>query len=337
MVYYGPWRQSADYERSVFRASIDQAGDGLTTRWAYAFTEEILATTGTPAEQGTVDSVAGSVAEQAGEVDPGSPALRPAGSLRTGLSRFTTGSPPVQHVRYEAISQHAPLAFSTWGNPGAADAAIPLAIPAAQWPAGAVSYERETGLSTAIRAVLHLEWENRDFDETVNPPVVPAGDYVHQLRSTTGSFSAWTAPYRRDRLVSWGGGSGPVLLEIPRVTPGQHVPTDLDCTPEMFGNPEDGFVVLAHTMRLLTLPPITDLMADHQLGYSIGGLSADNVAMTYTLRPPRHRFVFERAPSPPITRVHPRDDGRGTAAAARVWPPARSQQGGSRVGPGSYR
>lgn len=38
----------------------------------------------------------------------------------------------------------------------------------------------------------------------------------------------------------------------------------------------------------------------------------------------------------PPSRVLPRDDGRLTASAGRVWPPPKSRQGSARGGPGSY-
>lgn len=52
--------------------------------------------------------------------------------------------------------------------------------------------------------------------------------------------------------------------------------------------------------------------------------------------PPRYRAVYARRPELPPLRQFPRDDGRGASAGTRIWPPPRSQQGSSRVGPGSY-
>lgn len=48
------------------------------------------------------------------------------------------------------------------------------------------------------------------------------------------------------------------------------------------------------------------------------------------------QLLAEFARTLPPARLFPRDDGLGMSAGTRVWPPPKSQQGSSRVGPGSY-
>jgi hypothetical protein len=63
-------------------------------------------------------------------------------------------------------------------------------------------------------------------------------------------------------------------------------------------------------------------------GWSGTDVSESNpygVAVKVTLRSPRYRWVWE-APATPVTRQHPRDDGRGLSAGPRLYPASKAQR-----------
>jgi hypothetical protein len=117
-------------------------------------------------------------------------------------------------------------------------------------------------------------------------------------------------------------------------------PEPVDITPYLNG--PEGMFVYATWLRpagVLWLPGGDSSVEGHVYANpvrQVAGSWGARFDVSYTLRPGRHRFIYEHAPRTPIGRVYPRDDGLGTSSAGRVWPPPTSQQGSGRVGPGSY-
>lgn len=115
--------------------------------------------------------------------------------------------------------------------------------------------------------------------------------------------------------------------------------TPLDLTGLTFG--DDGWVALVawvHIGQFPTADPSGNNFGA-ELGASDWGGSPDlgeEPPVTYTLQPPRYRYVFADVPGLPPTRVLPRNDGLLSASGRRVWPPPTSGQGSNRRGPGSY-
>lgn len=198
------------------------------------------------------------------------------------------------------------------------------------WPDGAVGVEIEPGPIILEDIVFGpAEWT-----PTGDDPNVPPDIYVRLWRENEGVEDGWWPSGTAGNNLEPDPG---FITEWPRLRQPEWAPgagiTDAvslrDWVPDIIG---DG--VTSHL-------GVTYMMHDW-IATGIGGNTASKT-VGGTVNLPQWQFYFRSRPyryvyqgAPPITRVHPRDDGRGTAAAARVYPPPRSQQGGCRVGPGSY-
>lgn len=72
---------------------------------------------------------------------------------------------------------------------------------------------------------------------------------------------------------------------------------------------------------------------EHTLGRSV---QLTGTETTFTITPPRHRYLFDSVPAKPILRVYPRTDGRGASTTQRVYPQDRAQQASNRVSGNTY-
>lgn len=123
-------------------------------------------------------------------------------------------------------------------------------------------------------------------------------------------------------------------------------PSDLPTTAQQRFSADGGFatwtidplgdqrVTLAHDFVADGVLPVDHPGTSEKWSYDVAALT-----VTAEMIVPAFRYVFtepQGTPELPPARLFPRDDGRGMSAGPRVWPPPKSQQGSSRVGPGSY-
>lgn len=348
MVTYGPWLQAPDFQRTPpALLSLDRSAlDNLDTSVESRVFREGGPYTGSQAE---VDAVVAASADSGWLDDPDRvPLFDPFLGYPVLFRLNRIGVPHLDGESvYSAQRRFDPVPFTAWApDPDAGPWPSPVnsnpGVDAPEWPSGAITYEYEEPYATAVASSVRVSVTPTDFDDTnIGTTVMHNGDGVQQIRATTGTFAPdnpATYPERSEKLVGFDGRQAQhtgVLLDEYPTTRGVAVERTVDTTSAMFGGPHDGFVVLMGSYRVDRVPTIHVDDIDGQgfgMGVGNGGISE----ITYTLRPARHRFVFARRPGLPPTRVFPRDDGLAASAGPRVWPPPKSQQGGGRVGPGSY-
>lgn len=177
-------------------------------------------------------------------------------------------------------------------------------------PADALTRQYEGADATVLSASLEYFFQEQsvDYGGPDDPDVVP-------LVSATHYYGPVEVEFPGDYVGYWDGLDLTDLMEDP------------DGRVELpWGTRKDGTLV-SHYTPLIDIAVAATFQVD---------------AVTYILRPPRVRYLLvgettpTRRPVLPPTRVFPRDDGLGASAGLRVWPPPKSQQGSSRIGPGSY-
>lgn len=345
MVTYGPWLQGGDYQR-VPGGGYLQDDQRLTNRWTSVSTSEPRI--GQSAAYLKVLEMVNASADSGWPGD-GGPYTLPGPWVST-LNHpllfemdVTGGAGPGDFI-YQCQRRFAPYSFTAW-NPATEAGPWPTPananplIPFAEWPAGALGYEYEQPHATVLSATVHIHYVGVDFDDSHGATTMHDGDGVQQVRQATGVYEASAEgvnisdPDRMDMLVGFDGRetlhNGQLLDETPSFR-NMDITRDVSVTPG--GRPHDGHIVVMGSYRVDRVPTMN--MATDERGFGMGAVIFPTC--TYTFRPARHRFIFERAQGLPPVRVFPRDDGLAASAGPRVWPPPKSQQGGSRVGPGSY-
>lgn len=338
----GPWQQGPDYTREVGSfvdpvgwstkqgsaqtlALGDDPGNTLTAPYPVPGPETWLQSPPT----GSLEIGGGS----SGDSDAGG-----------GRRNFPTGA--FARTTYTGVTSAIIYPFSAWGwlsgTLTRVNSLVP--VPRSEWPDGALSVEYDgqptvlgaTWVYSATSTFADYSTGSRADVEGAEPirvtgyrdPTPEAGYFGPP--ETPATLELWNA-----RLTVTGQASeaGDVVL-LPAQPYGTVLTGEVDVTPYLWGGPRDGFLWLVSRYSGGGLPDPIEPFATNQLGVTLGYSTSSTVR--YLLRPPPHRFVF---PVPKVlspARVFPRDDGRLTASAARVWPPPRSQQGSSRVGPGGY-
>lgn len=215
-------------------------------------------------------------------------------------------------------------------------------------PPGAVGFERAPGLPTVVGAAA---------TPTITHAATLSGLWfvlMYALQPNPGmSVNTTAAP---PALVSWNAGaafdaaitgydaSGNPILDPavaaqvasfpPRPDGTVESMSLIDVTGQMFGG-DDACLAWVFWTRFPALPALSDPLGVGTSGRA--GAVDPFVSITWTLRPPLHRFIYADQPRPRITRVYPRDDGLGTSTATRLHPIPASRQGSNRSGPGSYQ
>lgn len=243
--------------------------------------------------------------------------------------------PPL--ARYRAWRTFLPIDFSAWE--------LNLLGQPPDMPANAIGWEWEGGVarSTVVSARMELRLKSYfavDYGGIPEDaqPMLDGDSTVHWIIGDAGEWGI----VDRDagdsvELMLWGADTDAVGLEM--ATLGQ---TALGTT---FDLSLDLPIFNAYDGRVWVLPTITIHSIPSYLTESAGGVPTSRSAswgyrhrefpqVVYTLHPPRHRWIL--AGDYDFLRVFPRDDHLGTASAARVWPPPRSEQGSNRRGPASY-
>lgn len=201
------------------------------------------------------------------------------------------------------------------------------------WPDGAIGYEYENPLSEAVGATLRgFEFLRLNWDSTVGAPIV-GGDWQTRLagyRDIPTSGDIATVDYQAlDGLEA-----GTIFTaDRGTGTPGSEFDTsavagDLDVSSYLYGDPTDGYLVFTTLIDMLDAPVPANMLHDNE-GVAFGAIIYGNIHLIYTLRPPRHRFLFAGMPS---RRKWPREDGLA-GSVRRHWPPPNTRQGsGRRIG-----
>lgn len=235
--------------------------------------------------------------------------------------------------------------FSAWGVDASSTRVNSLVpIPHAQWPEDALGVEYD-GEPTVVGATWVYSATSTYADYSTGARQTVQGALPWRIigyRNPTTDAGYFGPPATPDTLKFWNarltvlGQASEVgdVVQLPAWPYGTVLTGEVDVTPYLWGGPRDGFLWLVSRYSGSSIPDPRDSRATNQLGVTLGYSTASMVR--YLLRPPPHRFIF---PVPKVlspARVFPRDDGLLTASAARVWPPPRSLQGSSRIGPGSY-
>lgn len=317
--YYGDWQQGPDYTRTQLT--------GLTAGWEMQGARDQQTGPAFSYDGGLWNAAVGSAANPTGFGPEVLGAAQVTGSYDPEFGGVSTYNATAGCL-LRAVSAH--QARQSWPRP-------PL-------PDDAVDVEWEAPGSTVVKAVaapgffhrsqtgggawavllwaLRADGPGLDVDLSADPPVLATPWHAGQAFTAAGDLTA-PDPSVAALVAAW----------PPRADGTPEPVKPLDVTAHLAG--DDAVLALLVWVRVDAIPAPQAGSPGANLGATVGAYDwFANV--TWTLRPPRHRFVYERVPQPPITRVHPRDDGRGTSAAGRVWPPPRSQQGSPRVGPGSY-
>ena len=325
MATYGPWIQGPDFNASVSVATITRYTDPTYTHAEWEVRPD-------PAiDQAQVDAVI--VASEDAWVS-GRPTV-----LNTQLEVAVDHWPgsiffPEPYTRYAAYRHVWPLPVTAWAVNEA-----PW-IPEDERPPGAITYDYEGRLpGTVARCEVlaaDLAWTvvSGDGERNVGPD---AGSSTATW-SVTDSGVWSTAADGTPSLVAWGADTdavGTALASLPDSPAGTEV--ELSASAPVF-NTADGRMVLFATIDVSEPPPWPQINGASRGVFGYRFKSDSVVTATYTLRPPRHRFIFPDGLSVPYLRVYPRDDQLGAVSAGRVWPPSRSEQGSSagRIGPNAY-
>lgn len=188
------------------------------------------------------------------------------------------------------------------------------------WPPGAATYEYEDDHATPVGALLHIVAD------------VTATDNTNEATGVSTSANAVVT-------IKAFGTSGFVTLDSFGVSHGTSVDNEYDLTP--FMDPVDGHVLVRDEIAKgewsYVDPYFTDEpgleTGDGLISLAFGVVvSPENPVLTYTLRPPRHRFLYlepQMFASPPC-RLYPRDDNLGNTP--RLFPPPTTRQRSPRVG-----
>lgn len=210
-----------------------------------------------------------------------------------------------------------------------------VGIPESDWPDGAVGYE--------MRGT-YDEWEAAGFADP--PPVTFTGFTLYSILSDALSGAAAgtqaVAHIRRFNPAEAGNEVWPdSTLRVATPSVGG---TRFENTDPPLALPhavlQESLRVPDTSLQMLFQPkPVADGMWPGTTGvgattWGIGNVQPETV-LSWLGAP--YRWIYaDVVPEVPPQRVFPRDDGRLTASASRVWPPPKSRQGSARLGPGSY-
>lgn len=193
------------------------------------------------------------------------------------------------------------------------------------YPAGATGYEWADPIGTVISGVAHFaEVQATGSADNADPTKPPQGDWsvVLGLREST-EFTPTS--YAASTLLT-------VTQTAPTALVGNvDITGYIDAVGAFQVNGEAKASVGQYTRNTLSTPSgrwSADLTVSVRDDAAQWGGVPNSIIVTYTVRPPLFRWVYEGSRALPPLRQFPRDDE--FSSARRIWPPPSSEQGGAR-------
>lgn len=353
MVYYGPWLQPPDRELEAaqslaFWRTVVVGGEAVgweqvspAAETVYGVQDNTIEWSGDPIPHDPAAFIGWVLDEGAiaGGSDPGvpaSPRFSVSHANTQGLPGSHPGDPSDPTPYFDAHSaergvsgmlNHTTVDDLMWDDAWRAD--LP---PEEQWPDGAVQYEVEERLvdgdlipaATVLSAALRVAGETRAFEGHIAPV---------ELVATVDARWLTEGVKRLEWALDEAGGLA--FLRTYDIAAGIN-PVDITMTIENPGSDPVGpglVAPLAMWQCIRTVPGAGGGSVTLTGTYTAGSatvLYAAEDSTTYTIRPPRIRWVYETVP---YRRNFPRDDALA-GGAGRNWPRPKSSQASNRTSGG---
>lgn len=317
MVYYGPWIQDPDYQRAA--ATVGMGGG-----WSNTSTGVSMSRDGqTQADPGDMTATLQDSANDGwGVAHPSAP-----GGDNGGLGVFTWQPSVIEtgpRVEYTAGRSFIPAGFTAWDVNTFAPSGGP----------GAIGYEMENdnSLCAVVAASVTFTGMHYSLDTTTSSHPLVGGSWTTRLVSCPTDAGRFVTTMTGTNLETWNGqtdtvGATTLASYGPPAVGGTTTTETVDVTSSLTGGPSDGLLVLT---VLLDVGSVN--LADPTV-YGGGeiGMTMSAPTITYTLRPPRYRWIYAQPPvftTPPLRAIQRGSDGLGVTGGRRAFQNRSRQSSG---------